>query len=49
MDGKALLCAFAGILVSYLPGDVPARVLLLGTLSSAVTGVVGAATLHYLR
>ena len=35
------LCAFIGILVSYLLGDVPASLLALGTLSSAVTGAVG--------
>ena len=35
-------CAFAGILVSYLLGDVPAGVLLLGTVSSAVTGLIAA-------
>jgi hypothetical protein len=35
------LCAFIGILVSYLLGDVPASLLALGTISSAVTGAVG--------
>lgn len=35
------VCAFAGILVSYLLGDVPAAVLGFGTASSAVTGAVG--------
>ena len=35
------ICAFAGILVSYLLGDVPASLLALGTLSSAVTGAIG--------
>jgi hypothetical protein len=35
------ICAFLGILVSYLLGDVPASLLALGTLSSAVTGAVG--------
>jgi hypothetical protein len=34
-------CAFVGILVSYLLGDVPAAVLGFGTASSAVTGAVG--------
>ena len=35
------LCALIGIAVSYLLGDVPASLLALGTLSSAVTGAVG--------
>jgi hypothetical protein len=35
------ICAFIGILVSYLLGDVPGLLLLMGTLSSAVTGAVG--------
>ena len=35
------ICAFLGILVSYLLGDVPASLLALGTLSSAVTGALG--------
>jgi hypothetical protein len=35
------LCAFLGILVSYLLSDVPASLLALGSLSSAVTGAVG--------
>jgi hypothetical protein len=35
------LCAFIGILVSYLLGDVPASLLALGTISSAVTGAFG--------
>jgi hypothetical protein len=34
-------CAFVGILVSCLLGDVPASLLLLGTASSAVTGALG--------
>ena len=34
-------CAFAGILVSYFLGDVPAAVLGFGTASSAVTGAIG--------
>jgi len=37
------LCAFVGILVSFLLGDVPAAILAFGTGSSAVTGLVGAA------
>ena len=36
-------CAFLGILVSHLLGDVPASLLLLGTISSVVTGAIGAA------
>jgi hypothetical protein len=35
------ICAFLGILVSHLLGDVPASLLALGTLSSAVTGALG--------
>lgn len=35
--------AFVGILVSHLLGDVPASLLLLGTISSVVTGAIGAA------
>jgi hypothetical protein len=35
------VCAFIGILVSYLLGDVPASLLALGTISSAVTGALG--------
>ena len=35
------LCAFIGIFVSYCLGDVPASLLALGTLSSAVTGALG--------
>ena len=35
------ICAFIGILVSYLLGDVPAQLLALGTLSSALTGAIG--------
>jgi len=37
------VCALLGILVSFLLGDVPAMILLVGTLSSAVTGVIGGA------
>jgi hypothetical protein len=36
-------CAFLGILVSLLLGDVPAPVLAFGTVGSAVTGAIGAA------
>src|SRR5262245_1863173 len=35
------LCALIGIAVSYALKDVPASLLALGTLSSAVTGAVG--------
>lgn len=35
------VCAFIGILVACLLGDVPASLLLLGTVSSAVTGALG--------
>ena len=35
------VCAFLGILVSFLLGDVPAVVLSFGTLSSVVTGALG--------
>jgi len=33
--------AFVGIVVSYLMGDVAASVLLIGTVSSAITGAAG--------
>jgi hypothetical protein len=35
------ICAFIGIAVSHLLGDVPASLLALGTVSSAVTGAIG--------
>jgi hypothetical protein len=35
------LCALIGIAISYFLKDVPASLLALGTLSSAVTGAVG--------
>ena len=35
------VCAFIGILVSYLLGDVPAPVLGFGTAASTVTGAIG--------
>jgi hypothetical protein len=35
------ICALLGIAVSYFLGDVPASILVLGTLSSAVTGALG--------
>ena len=34
-------CALLGIVVSWLLGDVTASILLLGTVSSAVTGALG--------
>ncbi|HUR93474.1 MAG TPA: hypothetical protein VMY76_02750 [Gemmatimonadales bacterium] len=37
------VCAFVGILVSYLLGDVPAQILGMGTAGSAVTGAIGGA------
>ena len=37
------LCALIGIIVSYALGDVTASILVLGTLSSAVTGAIGGA------
>src|SRR6185503_20532243 len=38
------ICAFAGILVSHLLGDVPPSLLILGTVSSILTGAIGGAT-----
>lgn len=35
------ICALVGIVVSYLLGDVPALILVVGTVSSAVTGLIG--------
>lgn len=35
------ICAFLGILVSHMLGDVPRSLLALGTISSAVTGALG--------
>ncbi|MEO5902967.1 MAG: hypothetical protein ABIQ55_03035, partial [Gemmatimonadaceae bacterium] len=37
------ICALIGILISHLLGDVPASLLLLGTVSSIVTGAIGGA------
>jgi hypothetical protein len=37
------VCAFVGIGVSHLLGDVPATLLVLGTAASAVAGLAGAA------
>jgi hypothetical protein len=36
-------CALIGILVSFALGDVTASIIILGTLSSAVTGAIGGA------
>lgn len=35
------VCALIGIAVSYALGDVPAMILVVGTLSSAVIGAIG--------
>ena len=35
------ISAFIGILISHLLGDVPVSLLVLGTVSSAVTGAIG--------
>ena len=42
------VCALLGIIVSYALGDVTATILALGTLSSAVTGLVGGLIGHAL-
>ncbi len=41
--------AFAGIAVALLLGDVPPLLLVLGTLSSVVAGVIGAALVNAMR
>lgn len=41
------LCAFIGIVVSYLLGDVTAMILVLGTCSSAVAGAIGGVIGHF--
>ena len=41
--------AFVGILIALLLGDVPALLLALGTLSSVVAGVIGAAVVTFFR
>jgi xanthine/uracil permease len=41
-------CAFLGIAVSFALGDVFASILALGTLSSAVTGMLGGLAGHWL-
>jgi len=43
------VCAFIGIVISFLLGDVTALILLLGTLSSAVAGVIGGLIGYKLR
>jgi hypothetical protein len=43
------VCAFIGIAVSFFLGDVPAAVLVFGTVSSAVAGAVGGAVIRLLR
>jgi hypothetical protein len=35
------VCALIGIIVSYALGDVPALILVMGTASSAATGMIG--------
>lgn len=42
-------CAFIGIVISLLLGDVTAMILLFGTVSSAVAGLVGGLIGHKLR
>lgn len=51
MGGAAAggICAFLGILVSVLLGDVPAMILVAGTLASALAGIGGAALARVLR
>ena len=41
--------AFAGILIALVLGDVPPMLLALGTLSSVVAGIVGAAAVTVVR
>lgn len=43
------VCALIGIVVSFLLGDVTAAILVLGTLSSAVTGLLGGLLGHRLH
>jgi hypothetical protein len=40
------VCALLGIIVSYALGDVTAMIIILGTVSSAVTGAIGGAVGH---
>jgi hypothetical protein len=42
------ISAFLGIALSYLMGDVPASLMALGSLGSALTGVLGAAAARWL-
>ncbi len=41
--------AFIGILIALLFGDVPALLLAVGTLSSVVAGIIGAAVVTFVR
>ena len=41
--------AFIGILIALLLGDVPVMLLALGTLSSVVAGLIGAAVVTFFR
>jgi hypothetical protein len=41
--------AFVGILIALLLGDVPATLLALGTISSVVAGIIGAAVVTFFR
>jgi hypothetical protein len=41
--------AFVGILIALLLGDVPAVLLALGTLSSVIAGIIGAAIVTVIR
>ena len=41
--------AFIGIVIALLLGDVPAMLLALGTISSVVAGIIGAAVVTFLR
>lgn len=41
--------AFIGIAIALLLGDVPALLLLLGTVSSVIAGVIGAAVVTFFR
>lgn len=41
--------AFVGIAIALLLGDVPAMLLVLGTVSSVIAGIVGAAVVAFFR
>jgi len=43
------VCAFIGIVISLLLGDVTAMILVLGTVSSTVTGLIGGFIGHKLH